>query len=123
MTVPTTDVGSEEEYLAFVRGKLVAIAQAMMDAEIGIIAGSRKLSEYGSRLYKGDFLDEEYFVTFDEIASSAAHLPVDWERSNWSEEALKQKDVEIAEYEAKVREDVLAACKKLIEKYEPISGI
>ena len=113
----------EGEYLAFTRGKIVAIAQAILDEEISIIAGSRKLSDYSSGLYKVEdgFLDEEYFTPFDAVASETYHFPVDWERKNWSEEALKRKDAEIAEFEDRVREKIFAACRVLISRYEVFS--
>ncbi len=110
----------EEEFLIFIRGKVVAIAQAVLDEEIGIIAGSRELSDYGAQMYVSldGRIDEEYFTVLDEVADETMHLPVDWERRNWSEAALKRKVAEIAEYEASVKDKVRAACKSLIEKYE-----
>ena len=44
-------------------------------------------------------------------------FPVDIERKNWDEEALKRKDVEIAEAEAFYKDDVTEACRKLIERF------
>jgi hypothetical protein len=37
---------------------------------------------------------------FDAVDSETDDLPVDIERKNWGSEALKRKDVEIAEAEA-----------------------
>lgn len=59
----------------------------------------------------------EDFTTFDAVDSETDDLPVDTERRNWSEEALKRKDVEIAEAEAIYKSDVIAACRKLIEQF------
>ena len=111
---------SEDEYLIYTRGKVVAIAQSILDEEIGVIAGSRKLCAYSSGLYRvaDGYLDEEYFIPFEAVDSETAHLPVDWERKNWSEEALKGKDVEIAEFEAKSKERIFEACRVLIRRYE-----
>ncbi len=104
----------------FTRGLIVGIAQAVLCAEVGVVAGSRRLSEYGSRLYTAtdDPVDEKSFAVFDKVVSETMHLPVDWERGNWSEEALRRKDDEIAEYEAKVKKGVSNACRKLIKRYE-----
>jgi hypothetical protein len=100
---------SEEYYL---RGKIIAICEAALAEEIGIIAASRRLSALGLELFDGH---HENFITFDAVDSETDHLPVDIERRNWSEEALKRKDAEIAHAEALYKNDVIEACRKVIE--------
>jgi hypothetical protein len=114
---------SEDEYLVYTRGKIVAVAQAILDGEIGVIAGSRKLCDYRAGMYRiaDGYLDVEYFTTFESLASETDHLPVDWERKNWSDEALKKKDVEIAEFDVKAKERIFEACLVLIRRYEVTS--
>ena len=101
-----------EEY--YIRGKIVAICEAALAEEIGIIAASRRLSALGWELF--DAHDED-FITFDAVDSETDDLPVDIERRNWSAEALKRKDAEIAEAEALYKNNVIAACRKLIERF------
>ncbi len=101
-----------EEY--YLRGKIVAICEAVLAETIGIIAASRTLSALGLELF--DRHDED-FIVFDAVDSETDHLPVDLERKNWSAEALKRKDAEIAEAEALYKNDVIAACRKLIERF------
>jgi hypothetical protein len=101
-----------EEY--YIRGKIVAICEAVLAEEIGIIAASRHLSALGLKLFDGHHED---FITFRGVDSETDHLPVDIERKNWSAEALKRKDEEIAEAEALYKNDVIAACRKLIERF------
>ena len=101
-----------EEY--YIRGKIVAICEAVLAEEIGIIAASRRLSALGLKLFDGRHED---FVLFDAVDSETDHLPVDIERKNWSAEALKRKDEEIAEAEAVYKNDVMAACRKLIDRF------
>ena len=108
----------DEEY--FIRGKIVAICESILAEEIGVIAGSRKLSSLGLELY-GD--RDEDFGMFDGVASETDHLPVDSERANWSGEALERKDKEIARVEAFYKDDVFAGCKKLIEKFHLEGGV
>jgi len=104
---------NNQEY--FIRGKIVAICEAVLNEEIGIIAGSRRLKNLGYEL--GLYRDED-FMTFVAIDSETDHLPVDSERRNWSVESLGRKDEEIAECEASVYKDyVLTACRKLIERF------
>lgn len=101
-----------EEY--YIRGKIVAICEAVLAEKIGIIAASRTLSALGLELFDGH---DEDFSMFDAVDTETDHLPVDIERRNWSAEALKRKDAEIAEAEAFYKNDVIAACRKLIERF------
>jgi hypothetical protein len=110
---------TDEEYYRkmdeyYLRGKIVAICEATLGEEIGIIAASRRLSALGLELFDGHHED---FITFRGVDSETDHLPVDIERKNWSAEALKRKDEEIAEAEALYKGDVNVACKKLIEQF------
>jgi hypothetical protein len=84
-----------EEY--YIRGKIVAICEATLAEELGIIAASRRLSALGLELFDRR---HENFTTFDTVDSETDDLPVDKERKNWSAEALKRKDTEIAQAEA-----------------------
>jgi len=101
-----------EEY--YIRGKIVAICEAVLAEEIGIIAASRRLNSLGLKLFDGH---HEEFVIFRVVDSETDHLPVDIERRNWAAEVLKRKDEEIAEAEARYKNDVIAACRKLIERF------
>ena len=103
---------NKEEY--YLRGKIVAICEAALAEEIGIIAASRRLSTLGLELFERRHED---FITFDAVDTETDHLPVDKERKNWSAEALKRKDAEIAEAEAIYKNNVIAACRKLIERF------
>lgn len=103
-----------EQYPIFLRGKIVAICELLLKEQIGVIAGSRQLVSLGSTLC-GE-LDED-FIPFLAVDSETDHLPVDWERRNWSIEALERKDKEISEYEASSRTHVFEACRKLIARF------
>jgi hypothetical protein len=110
-----------ETYSAFIRGKIVAICEAMLNEEIGVIAGSRRLRWLDAELLNkevGCFEHDEDFLTFAAIDSETDHLPVDSERRNWSVEALERKNKEIAKAEAFYKDDALAACRKLIERFD-----
>lgn len=98
----------------FLRGKIVAICEAVLAEEIGVIVASRRLSALGLELFDGRHED---FVLFDGIDSETDHLPVDSERNNWGAEALMRKDKEIASAEALYKNDVFAACSQLIERF------
>ena len=102
----------DEEY--FIRGKIVAICESVLAQEMGIIAGARRLSGLGLRLYS---TRDEDFLAVDGVDTETDHLPVDLERANWCAEALEKKDKEIAEAEAVYKAAVFAACRKLIERF------
>ena len=95
--------------------RFLAICEAVLGEEIGIIAASRRLKDCGHELFDGR---DEDFILFVVVDSETDHLPVDIERRNWSEEALKRKDAEIAEAEAFYKDNVMAACKQLIERFK-----
>ena len=109
-----------QEHSIFIRGKVVAICEAMLREEIGIIASSGRLTGLGFELF--DDHDED-FLTFVAIDSETDHLPVDFERQNWSVEALERKDKEIADYEANAKVDAFEACRKLIKRFVVNGGI
>jgi hypothetical protein len=109
----------------FVRGKIIAVCQAILNEEIGVIAGSRILNRLEFELIdypSGQFDRDDDFTPFVAIDSQTDHLPVDRERANWSAEALGRKDKEIAESEAVFRESAFAACRKLIERFDLNDG-
>lgn len=103
-----------DEWVFFTRGKVVSICELMLQDEIGIILGSRKLVALRHQL--PDKFDED-FIVFIGIDSQTDHLPVDSERKNWSVEALKIKDGDISECESYFKADAFAACKKLIQRF------
>jgi hypothetical protein len=109
-----------EEHSAFIRGKIVAICEAILNEEIGIIAGSRRLKSLGYELC-GDH--DEDFLTFVAMDSETDHLPVDSERRNWSVEALERKDKEITEAEAFYKDNAFAACRELMKRFDMKGGI
>jgi hypothetical protein len=104
-----------ETLSVFVRGKIIAICEAILNEEIGVIAGSRILNRLEFELIDysvGKFDRDEDFIPFVAIDSETDHLPVNRERADWSAEALARKDKEIAESEALYRDSAFAALSK-----------
>jgi len=106
---------TDDKFIIFLYGKIVAICEAILAEEIGIIAGSRKLAALKHQL--SEELDED-FCFFVAVDSETDHLPVDKERRNWSIEALARKDKEIYEYESDARKEVSAVCEKMIQRFK-----
>jgi hypothetical protein len=104
-----------ETLSVFVRGKIIAICEAILNEEIGVIAGSRILNRLEFELIDysvGKFDRDKDFIPFVAIDSETDHLPVNRERADWSAEALARKDKEIAESEALYRDSAFAALSK-----------
>jgi hypothetical protein len=115
-----------EEKVAFIRGKIVAICEAILNEEIGVIAGSRTLSRLETELLHNEvgwFQRDKDFLTFVAIDSETDHLPVDSERRNWSVEALERKGEEVAKAEGLYKDDAFTACRILIERFGMSGGI
>jgi hypothetical protein len=113
---------NDETHLAFARGKIVAICEAVLNETMGVIAASRILSRLEvdvSHHRVGHSFDGDHdFLPFVAIDSETDHLPVDRERANWSPEALARKDKDIATAEARCKEYAFEACRKLIERFD-----
>lgn len=112
---------SNEERSAYLRGKVVAICEAILREEMQAIPGSRILNRLEIDLLHhgtfGSFHRDEDFLAFVAIDSETDSLPVDLERHNWSAEALQRKDQEIIKAEQWAKEIAFPACKKLIERF------
>jgi Protein of unknown function (DUF2489) len=103
-----------DNYQTFLQGKIVAICESIINEEIGIIAGSRRLVSLYHEIFDNEDSDFRLFIA---IESETDHLPVDFERKNWSLDALKRKDLEIDLYEKESRHETVLACKKLISTF------
>jgi hypothetical protein len=96
-----------DERLAYISGKIVAICEAILREEIGVIPGARILQSLSFDLPQGADDDFSAFVT---INSDTNHL-------KWSAEAVQRKDQEIAKAEQSAKELAFPACRKLIERF------
>src|SRR5262245_34446853 len=104
-----------EEHRKLASAKIVATAQRILSAEVGIVAGARQLSRL--RFDVGAEHDAD-FIFFVGVDSETDHLPVGEVRSRWSSDALKAKDEELQVCEAAVRERAFEICRSLIQRYE-----
>ena len=113
---------TEEERAAYIRGKIVATCEAILRGELGALAGARILCDLrfavGPEIPPATFFrPDEDFDAFEAIESETDHLPIGWERSNWSAEALAEKEPEGARAEAWAKEVAFPACEKLMERF------
>jgi len=109
---------NHDQYRASLISRILEIARAVVAGTGEIIGSARELAHL-LRDIGLENEDKNLVQLFVAIDSETDHLPVGPERTNWNPDSLKARDSEIAEYQVAFREDVLAACKKLIERYAP----
>jgi hypothetical protein len=68
-----------------------------------------------------NIVNKSEFLIFQGVDSETDDFPLGDERDDWSKEVLIRKDAELANYEILYRNDVLAACEKLIERYKDVN--
>jgi hypothetical protein len=57
------------------------------------------------------------FVVFGAVASEVDDLPLGPVRAQWSADALAKADIEIARYTQESKDQVLAACRSIINRF------
>ena len=93
---------------------IARVAQAILDSEIRLIEGARRIAILSHRLdFKPD-LDILYFVGLD---SEAHDHPLGEERLFWNSESLSKLDKEVFEYEKRCMDEALIICKRLVERF------
>lgn len=99
----------------YLRGQIVALAEAVLAGELSCIAASRSLHALGNCLF--DDLDDD-FIPFMALNSETDHLPLgSGERAGRSEETLRQLDLEFREIEGRERAYIEQACQNLIHRF------
>jgi hypothetical protein len=106
---------SDEEILHAQRA-VVERAMSILEGRLDVLEGCKQLSAFGHQLL-ADRFDDEDFSLFDSIASESDNLPTGTARQYWSPEALEREDRGIASYEAIVREQVHAACRNVLARF------
>ena len=103
------------EQIAQTRREIVAVARAILDGRVGVIEGSRRL--VGLRWDVDPEQEDRELLGMVGIESQTDHLPLGKWREQWSPDALKAKDAEIAENEEFFRESAYEICRILVERY------
>jgi hypothetical protein len=93
------------------RFQILHAARQLIAGQLGVIAASRLLSHFR---HEAEPKVAEVLLTFVGIDSETDALPIGAVRENWSPEALKRKDREIAEAEQFYRETALNAAAELL---------
>ena len=107
---------NEAKSNAWWQAEAVKLAQTVVAGEIGLLEGARELAAIGTRLVHDVSLDPDFSVLVA-VASETDDLPIGQVRALWDRSAVAERDREIADYEARVREVVLAACRSIRTRY------
>jgi hypothetical protein len=96
--------------------QLLARANSFLAGQVGPIETARSLASFQDI----DKHLDEILVTFVAVDSETDALPLGEVRKLWNAEALRRKDIEIAEAESWCREMVSRACRDLVTILAPI---
>ena len=100
----------------FARQTAVDLAGAMLRGDVSLFLGCRRLADLAHQIVP-DWTEDADFVVFGGVADEVDDLPVGTERARWSLSALRREDAKIAQYESKVRDQVLAACRNVLTRF------
>jgi hypothetical protein len=99
--------------------RIIEIATAILTGDLGAIEGARLLACQRLRISLGE--DDPDFLPFISIEHHTDHLPVGHARRLWRRDALSDKDLEIAVAEDNLRDEIMPACMRLIQRFGPPS--
>lgn len=105
---------SHEEYVIKIRSELVETASKMLDGELDLIEGCRRIVRLRFEL---DEPEDEIFLPLVGVESETDDLPIGNLRDELSSDALSSKDQEKANYLAKVKSNILDTCERIIAKF------
>jgi len=105
------------DYRVTLYGAVVETAQALIDGKLGAVEASRTFVGLAAEL---DALEDEDFRFFVGVDQESDHFPLEPVRGRWSAEALGREDAARNAYESTVREEAVARCLNLVQKYAAV---
>lgn len=91
------------------------VAKGMLEGSIDYLIGAFELSSLFHDVDVAE--DDEDFLAFVGVASSADHLPLGEQRKFWSQKALDRHESEIQEVTVWAKKTSLIQCKSLVERF------
>jgi len=101
------------------KAHVVRVAQAVLDGKVGVIEGSRGLSEVVGLLSASD---KSLVSIFGQVVTASLSFPEGPVRAKWNPEALKEKDLERTRFEDEVADSVKDACRVVVRLLEAPSS-
>src|SRR6266849_501318 len=88
--------------------QILALIRSMRVGAVGIAVGSTQIAPLVHRLDQPNL--EDALLSFIGVASEVDDLPIGRERDLWDRDALAVKDRQLADYESRIKEQILADC-------------
>lgn len=107
------------EARALIQRRAIAVAEAILRGDVGIIEGARQLSALAHDLVEDWRVDPDFLV-MGALDSETDHLPVGKARELWDPGALKEKDALVQRIEAEARHNVEQACRNIIRRFRDV---
>jgi hypothetical protein len=94
--------------------EVVAISGDILAGKLDVLNGCARIATQLAGADTSADSDLEFIVS---LHLASMHLPIGCDRPHWNAGILARKDQEIADLTAQYRDDVLNACRRIIERY------
>jgi hypothetical protein len=103
-----------QEDMSSKRTELVSVATAMINGEINLIEGIRKITALRHHV---ESPDGEIFIPIRAIESETDHFPLGRARMQCAPDYLKRADEEMERYVVDIKADIVVACREIVRAY------
>ena len=97
-----------------IRRRLVCLAEAVIASNENLLAGCRLMYGTYTRM---EAVADEIFLPITAFVSDADHFPPDSVRPHFAPEYLARLDQDLASFEMAARDEIMAACKAIVDKF------
>jgi hypothetical protein len=105
---------NHQEFVQIKRNEVVSIAREMLRGSMNLLEGTRRICSLRNATEEPD---SEVFAPFRAIESETDHFAVGEVRLRYSKEQLEQLDRELKSYLTDTKNEIVAACEKLIRYF------
>src|SRR5688572_309952 len=98
------------------KAEAVRNARAIVSGEVGVLEGCIPLASLAHDVVPDWRVDPD-FAVFGAVASEIDELPFGAVRARWSSGALAKADIEIARHTHQSKDQVMAACHNIINRF------
>lgn len=96
--------------------RILELAKAMIDGDIGIIEGCSKICYERGGLHES-LLQSDEIMPFVSFESELHSFPIGEARKHWNPQALKSIDVKLSEIIRSAQPEIIEACHTLVKKW------
>ncbi|MCM2263858.1 MAG: DUF2489 domain-containing protein [Desulfuromonadales bacterium] len=109
---------NSQDYQSAKRSELITIASSMIDGNLHLIEGVRKVCSLRHSIGQPE---SELFLLFRAVDSETDHYPLGDARQHFADDYLHKLDAEMSEYLADTKEEILSACRTIIQIFSETS--